>query len=589
MYRETARFFYGCQVHAVKGSVEMIKSLRQRLALFLLLPVASLLFIMGFAALIFARSTMLDEWQEAAILQLQRAAHHIDMRLSRPRQWMEMFHKTGGYRGGVAIQQWILDQLKDLEGITKVDLQWVENSPEPMPMQRQGSRMGRNGMMRFHRAGISEVSSPRYDTRAGEETVSLISDLKDESGGTIGRLEVSLRFSYLMQDITQLGWWQSDLACLVDKSGRYLAHTEAWMKSRNQLGETHDPLEMKVLEAIGEKAFGTVLGSGHPPDMVSGFYRISQAPWIVILFAPGENILSPIVTFRNYFAMGGIVCIAFIVLVIRFVGGRMVAAIRDLSHAAEQVAAGNYGKPLPIKRTDELGQLAESFNAMVEGLKERDFISNTFGRYVDEEIAKALLSRPEAARLGGEKRDVAILMSDLQDFTPMSEALSPEETIKIINRYFSRMIEIVRDHGGIIVDFFGDALLVFFDPLDGPVEPVTVKAVDCALAMQTEMDSFNTRNRQEGLPELHMRIAVNSGEVVVGNIGSETRAKYGIVGSPVNLTHRIQTVAKAGDVVISEAVHRCAKGKIASERLTGVKLKGFKEPLDLYMVKTSQN
>ncbi|MFO7737362.1 MAG: hypothetical protein R6V46_02715 [Desulfatiglandaceae bacterium] len=219
----------------------MIKSLRQRLVLFLLLPVALLLFTMGFIGFIFARATMLDEWRQAAILKLQRAAHHMDMRLSRPRQWMEMFHKTGGYRGSVAIQQWILDQLKDLEGVTKVDLEWVENSPEPMPMQRHGSRMGRTGMMRFHGVRISDVTSPHYDTRAGEETVRLISDLKDKSGETIGRLKVSLRFSYLMQDIIKLGWWQSDLACLVDSSGRYLAHTEAWMKGRNYLGETHDP------------------------------------------------------------------------------------------------------------------------------------------------------------------------------------------------------------------------------------------------------------------------------------------------------------------------------------------------------------
>ena len=180
-------------------------------------------------------------------------------------------------------------------------------------------------------------------------------------------------------------------------------------------------------------------------------------------------------------------------------------------------------------------------------------------------------------------------MSDLQDFTPMSETLSPEETIKTINRYFTRMIAIVHEYGGIIVDFFGDALLVFFDPLDGPVVPVIVKAVDCALAMQNDMDSFNNENKLEGLPELKMRIAVNSGEVVVGNIGSDTRAKYGIVGAPVNLTNRIQTVAKAGEVVISESAYRHAKRKIVAERLTGVKLKGIREPMNLYVVKTRQN
>jgi len=562
----------------------MIKSLRQRLILFLILPVASLLFIMGFVGFIFARATMLDEWREAAILKLQRAAHHMDMRLSRPIEWMEMFHKTGHYQGDFTIQQWILDQLKDLEGVIKVDLQWVDDRPEPMTMMGRESRMGRSGMMHFHRARISEVTSPRYDTRTGEETVTLISDLKDESGRTVGRLKVSIRFSYLMQDITQLGWWQSDLACLVDNTGRYLAHTEAWMRGRTKLGETDDPLEMKILEEIKEKSFGTALGSGHPPDLVSGFYRISQAPWIVILFAPGEKILAPIVRFRNYYALAGIVCIAFIVVLIRFVGGRMVASIRDISYAAEQVADGNYGKSLLVKSADELGQLAESFNTMVDGLKERDFISNTFGRYVDEEIAKELLSRPEAARLGGEKRQVAILMSDIRGFTLVSESLSPEKVITLLNHYFSHMIVVIQKHQGIIVDFFGDGVLAFFDPLDRPIPSTVYRAVQCALEMQNDIKAFNAEMEEESLPQLEMGIGLNAGEVIVGNIGSEIRAKYGIVGSAVNITQRIQSKAKGGEVVISESVYHHLSEEIEIKRSMSTSLKGIQDEVKLFVI-----
>ncbi len=110
-------------------------------------------------------------------------------------------------------------------------------------------------------------------------------------------VEVSLRFDYLMQDIIKLGWWQSELACLVDQSGRYLAHTKA-MEGRTQLGETNDPVELAVLERMKEKPFGTYLGPGHPPDLVSGFYRIKQAPWVIVMFAPGEKILASIVKFR---------------------------------------------------------------------------------------------------------------------------------------------------------------------------------------------------------------------------------------------------------------------------------------------------
>ncbi len=99
---------------------------------------------------------------------------------------------------------------------------------------------------------------------------------------------------------------------------------------------------------------------------------------------------------------------------------------------------------------------------MIMGLKERDFIRDTFGRYVNKEVARELLKRPEAGRLGGEKRQVAVLMADIRGFTQVSEFLTPEETIRILNHYFSHMITVIREHDGIIVDFYGDGVLVFF-------------------------------------------------------------------------------------------------------------------------------
>ena len=143
--------------------------------------------------------------------------------------------------------------------------------------------------------------------------------------------------------------------------------------------------------------------------------------------------------------------------------------------------------PWKCESEDEIGQLTLSFNNMVAGLKERDFISNTFGRYVDQEIAAKLLQRPEASRLGGEKRQVVIMFADIRSFTPMAEALSPEATIHLVNGYFSRMVEVLRQHHGIIVDFLGDAILAFFDPLDGPLTPVAGEALQCALSMQQAM------------------------------------------------------------------------------------------------------
>ena len=262
----------------------------------------------------------------------------------------------------------------------------------------------------------------------------------------------------------------------------------------------------------------------------------------------------------------------------------MVRSVGQISKAAEQVAGGKYGDPLPVKTRDEIGQLTQSFNTMVKGLKERDFISNTFGRYVDQEIARELMRRPEASRLGGEKREVAILMSDLRGFTPLSETLNPEVIISMLNRYFSRIIETIQKHQGIIVDFFGDALLVFFDPLDGPVVSVINRSIGCALEMQRIMEVFNAENRAEDLPELKMGIGLNAGEVVVGNIGSETRAKYGIVGSAVNVTQRIQSEAEGGEVVISESVYSAAQGQLTIKKSFEAQLKGIQGNVKLYVV-----
>jgi adenylate cyclase len=572
--------------------VMMIKSLNQRLALFLLLPVALLLFLTGFIGFVFARKVLLDEWREASLLKLQRAAHHIDMRLNRPIAMIEMFNKTGEFQDGSVIQNWLQDQLRTKKGVSSVDLEWVGGEPESMPMMRGGMMAGSSGMqmgsggmmMRFHHGGISEVTSPRYDAKAGEETVTLISDLKNESGVNVGRLKVSLRFAYLMQDIKNLGWWQSDLAFLVDDSGKVLAHTEPYPESDHHLDQMKTPLELTLIKRMKEEPFGTVLGPGSPPRIVGGFYRLSQAPWVLLLFAPGEKILAPIIRFRLYYAVAGLISILIILLLIRFISGRMVRTIRQISSAAGNVAAGNYSHPLPAKSADEIGQLIHSFNRMVEGLKERDFIQNTFGRYVDKEIAKDLLKRPEAIRLGGEKREVAILMSDIRNFTPLSESLTPEGTIRILNEYFSHMIEAIQKHRGIIVDFFGDSVLVFFDPLEGPVETAIRQSVRCGFDMQESMKQFNLKMKAKDLPVFQMGIGINAGDVVVGNIGSEERAKYGIVGSAVNITSRIQAEAKGGQILLSESVYRHLNEELRVKSSFQVALKGVRERASLFEI-----
>ena len=524
---------------------------------FLALPVALFLGASGLFGYFYIRDSLVKEWQETAVLRLERAAHQMDMRLHLVSQWMEAYAATDN----VPIREWVLQKLRVHPGVTQVQVTWRQAPP--------GAKVGK-------------MSSITYFFPPGQETVGLRGQVLDAAGQPRGQIEVVIGFNYLMQGILTTGWMQTQMACLVSEEGHYLAHSSAAMKSRHCLGENQDPLELAMLRAMKEKPYATIVGGGYTPDHVIGYYRLQAAPWAIMLHAQGSQIMAPILRFRFYYLLAATLCLAVILVLIRLGVGPMISSIRRISRKAAQVARGDYGEPLPVSSRDEIGQLTQSFNDMVVGLKERDFISNTFGRYVDQEIARELLRRPEASRLGGEKRQVVILFSDIRGFTPLAERLSPEAIIHLVNRHFSRMIAVIQAQRGIIVDFLGDAILAFFDPWDGPLAPTVERALQCAVIMQAAMEEENLS--QPNAPALQMGIGVHAGEVVVGNIGSESRAKYGIIGSAVNLTHRIQAQARGGEVVISEDAYRLAPPGLAVKRSYQTPLKGIQEPVTLYVL-----
>lgn len=357
-------------------------SLRQRLAISLLLPVALLLLGVGILGFTYASQNMFALWREATTLQLQRSAHLIDMRLGRIKEWLQMFHRTGSEVDSATVQEWLIDQLRNQEGVTEVNLNWAEdnvnseNRPNHESQQGQhgmgmGMGMGMGpgrGMMRFKRAKIAEITSPQYDSVIEHQTVSLISDLIGEDGRTVGKLEVTVRFDYLVQDVITSRSFKDLKVFLVDHTGRVLTCNVS--NGPKRLGEDNDSLAEQTLQALQQERSGTILGKGHPPKQVSGFFRLKEAPWSLVVFAPGKEVLAPIIRFRLYSVVTGLAFILLIVLLIRLVMGHTISSIKQVSAAAEKVAQGRYGDPLPVKTEDEVGQLTRSFNAMVLQLEE---------------------------------------------------------------------------------------------------------------------------------------------------------------------------------------------------------------------------
>jgi class 3 adenylate cyclase len=274
---------------------------------------------------------------------------------------------------------------------------------------------------------------------------------------------------------------------------------------------------------------------------------------------------------------GGLVALLAGVLLAR----RVTGPLRALTHSAAQVAEGDLSQALPVRSRDEVGQLTQTFNDMLAGLRQRDFIRDTFGRYVSPEVVRTLIESPAGLHLGGEKRDVTILMSDLRGYTHLSEQYDPAVTMQILNNYLARMTTIIIEHGGTINEFIGDAIFAIFGaPL--AYADHAERAAACSLAMQLAMAEVNQANAAQGWPALEMGIGLNSGEAVVGNIGSEQRAKFGVVGHTVNLTARVESNTIGGQILLSPFTYERLR-EVADVRLPfAVQVKGISEPLLLY-------
>ncbi len=225
-------------------------------------------------------------------------------------------------------------------------------------------------------------------------------------------------------------------------------------------------------------------------------------------------------------------------------------------------------------------------------------IRATFGRYITDDVVATLLENPDGAKLGGERRRITILTSDLRGFTALAESLSPEEVVKILNIYLGIMAEVISEYQGTIDEFMGDGILVLFGaPMLREDDPQ--RAVACAIAMQLAMTRVNQEMAKLGRSELSMGIGINTGEVVVGNIGSAKRTKYGVVGSQVNLTYRIESYTTAGQILISTGTHQAVTNSITNlpdyqptklqvDDIKQVIPKGVKEPITIYSIRGIQ-
>jgi len=215
--------------------------------------------------------------------------------------------------------------------------------------------------------------------------------------------------------------------------------------------------------------------------------------------------------------------------------------------------------------------------------KSYSFIRKVFGRYVSDEVVQTLLDSDEGLQLGGGKQKVTIMMTDIRGFSALSQALDPVNVVQLLNNYLGVMTPLLLKYGATIDEFLGDAILsIFGAPVSA--EDDSQRAIACAIEMQLAMTEVNEKNKQLGLPEIQMGIGVNTGEVVVGNIGSIERSKYGVVGHHVNLTARVESFTVGGQIMATEYTLADVDVAVELGNMAEVQAKGIKGAIRIHEI-----
>lgn len=276
-----------------------------------------------------------------------------------------MFNATGGQPHADVVEAWIVEQLGRLHGVERALLVRSDEN-QPADSRSMGHRMGMGDRMMFEHAEITHINPPRFDTAAGRETVSIISDLLSASNAKVGQLVVTIRFDSLIESAMSHGWKQGDMTTLIDNEGKVLACS---VPEANR--QPNEDAFTAVVKEMGKRTAGTIMGpSGRDSDVI-GFYRLNEAPWTLVLTARETQILAPIDRFRHVFLLTGALFTLFVLILVRIIAGRTVASILEVSRAAQRVANGDYQVLPATGSVDEVGHLVRSFNTMVTQLEER--------------------------------------------------------------------------------------------------------------------------------------------------------------------------------------------------------------------------
>lgn len=276
-------------------------------------------------------------------------------------------------------------------------------------------------------------------------------------------------------------------------------------------------------------------------------------------------------------------------VVAALVSNRLVRPVQSLIRALRDVQQGRLDLDLPVRTRDEVGDLTNAFNFFVSELRSKEELKQTFGKYVDPRILEHLLLAPEAAEAAGGRHVMTVSFADIAGFSSISEQLTPTLMVKLLNRHFGLQAQAVQEHQGVVDKFIGDSIMAFWGPPFVASAEHAVLACHAALAQLTALDALRTdlaelTGLRRNTPTIELRLGIATGEVVVGNIGSENTRSYTVIGDTVNLASRLESANRlyGTRILLSENVARDAGPQFELREVDAIAVKGKIEPVQIF-------
>jgi len=367
-------------------------------------------------------------------------------------------------------------------------------------------------------------------------------------------------------------------AIVADNEGKVLAQSEASattgpISRAKDLAPLKDQLLIQQYSVDGRRVIDFAVPLIYSQTPVGALYLGFSKHSINVALARARNEALLITCIMVAVGIGGAVGLATL----------LSRPIFKLVEGTRAIAAGNFHVALKVPSRDEIGVLTESFNQMARSLREKEMIKRAFTRYVAREVVEEILKDPESMVLRGERREVTVLFCDVRGFTPLSERLSPEEVVLLLNDFYTLMIETTFKHDGPLDKFMGDAVMAIFGaPIAHPDH--SARAVLTALAMREGIAGLNDKRAKQGKEGVKIGIGVSAGEAVAGTVGTEERMEYTVIGDSVNLAARLESNAKPGQILISQRTWDRVKGVVEVRPLGPIKVKGKEEQVEVYEV-----